>query len=259
MDLGLAGKRALVCGASGGIGLACARALAEEGVEVHLVARDSSRLEAAVSTILEAGGIGSSSAEDLRDPEAPQRIVAAFPAADIVVTNPGASPAADLLTGGEAAWHDGIEAIVSQPLALIALALPPMKAQGFGRIINVTSAAFAHSSPRLAFSGALRGALTHAMTSLARQVAAEGITVNNIAPGPVESAGLHHHLDRIALAEGITREQAAAGRLASVPTGRFATADEIGRICAFLASVHTANITGRTILADGGANPYPFL
>ncbi|MBX2884482.1 MAG: SDR family oxidoreductase [Granulosicoccus sp.] len=258
MDLGLDNKNALVCAASKGIGLACAQALAAEGVHVHLVARNSHTLEQAVHLITQSGGTASPIVADLTHADAATTILAALPEADIVVTNPGLSPAADLLDG-QKAWESGITDIVGRPFALINQYLPYMKSQQFGRIINITSSAVLMSHPGLAFSGALRAALTHATTSLAQRVAPHGITVNNLAPGPVATDGLMDFFKRYATESGRTVEEVKAERLASIPTKRFVSVDELGKQCAYIASVHTNNLTGKTLLIDGGINTYPFL
>jgi 3-oxoacyl-[acyl-carrier protein] reductase len=252
----LQGRTALICGGSNGIGLACARALAEEGVRVVIAARDPVRLEAARASLASAEAKGV--AVDFAAADAVATLSQAVGDLDILVTNPGGSPAADILSAGEE-WAKGVDQIVARPMAIIEAFLPGMRARGFGRIINITSSAFAVANAGLAFSGALRATLTHVAANLARRVAADGVTVNNIAPGPVESAGLQDYFERLAREQGVPVEQVRALRLQDTPTRRFADAGEIGRMAVFLASPHAASLTGRTMLMDGGANPYPFL
>jgi 3-oxoacyl-[acyl-carrier protein] reductase len=258
LDTKIAGKIALICGGSSGIGLACALALAAEGTHVRLVARNKQNLESAASIVNAVGGQTSFLCADLGEAKSTKAIYEAFPEVDILVTNPGVSPAGDLLGGGRL-WSEGIDQIVTQPLALIDKYLPRMQRQGFGRVINITSSAVMFSGTHLAFSGALRSALTHAAASLAKQVAARGVTVNNVAPGPVESEGLQRYFERIAAEEGVDANVIRLRRLQSLPSGRFISPSEIGFVCVFLASPCSSNINGRTILVDGGANPNPFI
>lgn len=258
MDMRLKGKSALICGGSSGIGLACAKALAEEGVAVVVVGRDQSRLERALVSLAAASIEARAVSVDLSSSGAVATLLEAIKEVDIILTNPSGSPAADILEAG-AAWTTGIDQFVVQPLAIVRAYLPGMQLRRFGRVINITSSAFAFASPGLAFSGALRAALTHTATNLARRVAADGVTVNNIAPGPVESDGLHEFLERIAREQNISVAEARAQRLRDTPAQRFADPAEIGRMAVFLASPHAASLTGRTMLMDGGANPYPFL
>ena len=258
MDLGIQRKRALICGASSGIGLACARALSAEGAEVWLVARGLGRLEQAVRDINGEGGKATAIVADLSNPESIDIIKGHLPDCDILITSPGGSPSADILAGTQA-WTDGINSMVVNLLDLINAYIDGMSSRKFGRVLNVTTSAVHIANPGLAFSGALRAALTHATTTLARRVAGQGITINNIAPGPVESDGLQGYFERRAKELDIDAASVRADRLLEIPSGRFAEAEEIGRLCAFMSSVHTRNITGRTLLVDGGSNPYPFL
>lgn len=257
MDLGLNGRTAIVCGGSSGIGLGCARALAGEGVHVWLVARSEDRLNAAAEAIRAEGGQADICVADLGAADAAECIAATVPGADILITNPGMSPAGQLTDA--AVWSPGIDAIVGQTMGLIGRVLPQMRAQGFGRIVNITSSGAFEAGAALGFSGALRAALTHASASLSREVAGDGVTLNNIAPGPVQSDGLEHFFARRARELGTSVEDVRQARLASIPAKRFADAAEVGAICAMLASPLAASITGRTILIDGGANPNPFL
>lgn len=258
MDMKLQGKSALICGGSSGIGLACARAFCEEGVAVTIAARNPERLEAARQSLAQLGRSVNIVAVDLESPDAVATLRQAIDTIDILVTNPGGSPAADILSAKDE-WKTGIAQIVAQPMAIVESYLPAMRARKFGRIINISSSAFAYANPSLAFSGALRAALTHVTANLARRVACDGVTVNNIAPGPVESEGLNLFFERVAKEQKITLGEVRALRLKDTPTQRFADADEIGRMAVFLASPHAGNLTGRTMLIDGGANLYPFL
>jgi 3-oxoacyl-[acyl-carrier protein] reductase len=257
LDLGLDGRLAVVCGASSGIGLGCARVLAAEGCRVVLVARNLERLRQAEATIRNDGGAASALAVDLGSADAPAKILAAAGAVDILVTNPGLSPAGNLTD--PAIWPAGIAAIVAQTLGLIGAVVPSMRARRFGRIVNIASSGAFEAGAALGFSGALRAALIHAAASLARDFGPDGVTVNNIAPGPVRSDGLRAYFERRARETGRDVGAVLSERMASIPTRRFAEPEEIGRACAFLCAPSAASISGRTILMDGGANDYPFL
>jgi 3-oxoacyl-[acyl-carrier protein] reductase len=257
MDLGLNGRTAIVCGGSSGIGLGCAQVLAGEGVTVWLVARNEDRLAAAAERIRKAGGRVRTIMADLSQPEAPVQIAEAVPSVNILVTNPGISPAGGLTD--RAIWVPGVEAIVATSLDLIGRVLPGMRSRGYGRIVNITSSGAFEAGAALGFSGALRAAITHASASLAREVGGDGVTINNIAPGPVHSEGLEHFFARRAGELGCSVEDVRQSRLAAIPARRFADAAEVGAICAMLASPFAASVTGRSILMDGGANSNPFL
>lgn len=257
MDMQLKGKTALVCGGSSGIGLGCAQALAREGVNIVIAGRDAGRLRSAVDAIARLGGSVRAVSVDLASAGAVQTLRGTAGDFDILLLNPGGSPAGDILTVGDG-WSRGIEQIVTRPMAIIEAYLPGMQTRKFGRVINITSSGVHFSNPGLGFSGALRAAITHAAANLARRVAPDGITVNSIAPGPVESAGLDEFLARRAKELGISTSEMRQQRLKDIPAGRFAGAAEIGAMAVFLASPLAASITGRTMM-DGGANPFPFL
>ncbi|MEM7547935.1 MAG: SDR family oxidoreductase [Pseudomonadota bacterium] len=258
MDLQLKNKTAIVCGSSAGIGYGCAQALANEGVRVWIVARDAQRLAKAADRIrASSGGQVETIPADLATPDATQRIADAMPSPDILVTNPGVTPAGALTTAD--VWGAGADAIVGRTLALAGRMLPSMRARKFGRIINITSAGSFEAGPAIGLSGALRATLTHASATLAREVGPDGVTINSIAPGPVYSDGLDDYFARRAGELGLTPDEVRQRRLAQIPANRFATIEEIGAICALLASPISASVTGRTVLIDGGANPFPFL
>lgn len=254
MDLGLQGRTALVCGGSSGIGLGIARALRGEGCEVILVARNEARLAAAADAL----GHGTRYlVQDLSAPDAAVSLAAAAGPVEILVTNPGINPAGDILDADTVT--SATQTVAARTMSLIGAFLPAMQAKGWGRVLNITSSGVFAAGPALGLSGAVRAALTHLSASLSRQVAPDGVTVNCVAPGPVETEGLLEFLNRRARETGTDVETVRAERLATLPTGRFVGTEEIGAICAFLASTRAGSITGRTILADGGANAFPFL
>lgn len=253
MDLDINGKTALVCGGSSGIGLAVARALRREGCDVIIAARNKTRLEAAARAL----GGARILVQDLTKRDAARQLAADAGPVDILLTNPGVSPAGDILDPATVAG--ACEGITAGTMGLIAAFLPAMRAKGWGRIVNITSSGVFAAGPALGLSGAVRAALTHLTASLSRQVAPDGVTVNCVAPGSVDTDGFSEFIQRRADETGADIDQLRAERLASLPTGRFVEAQEIGALCAFLASPLAASITGRTILADGGANPFPFL
>lgn len=253
MNLQMAGKVALVSGASQGIGRAVAAALATEGARVVLSARGEEALQEAVTEIRLAGGEAFGVAADVSRAEEIEklleRIAGLLAPPAIVVVNSGGPPggAAQELT--DDAWRTGFDLTLMSAVRLSRAALPAMQEQGWGRIINITSLSVKQPIARLTLSNALRAAVTGFAKTLSDEVAAQGITVNNVAPGYTATERLEELFDE---------EGARADLLARIPARRFATPEEIAAAAAFLASEAAAYITGQTLLVDGGAVGAPF-
>lgn len=251
MDLGIAGQTALVLGGTRGLGWSCAQALAEAGVTVILNGRDEVHgLEAAAAlpgAHFVRGDVGSEA-----DRSALLAAVARIGQPGIVVTNAGGPPAAPFEETDAALWRRSYEVSVLGPLEVVRQLLPAMRARRFGRIINITSFVVKELYPNMALSNSLRIGLTGAMGSLAREVAAAGITVNGILPGLMDTGALQRVISdrsqRGGLTEALVRQQMAEG----IPMQRLGTADDFGAMCAFLASTRAAYITGQNICIDGG-------
>jgi 3-oxoacyl-[acyl-carrier protein] reductase len=259
MDLGIAGRRAIVCGSSKGLGLACATALAEAGVEVVLNARSADALEAAATGL--AARIGqpvASVAADVTTEAGRTALLAACPEPDIVVTNAGGPAPGQFEDWGEAEWHAAVQANMIAPLQLIRATIPAMRRRGWCRILNITSAAVKAPLPLLGLSTGARSGLTGAVASLAREAAADGVTINNLLPGQFDTDRLAGYFAGIAKRQGVSLEAAKAQVAAANPTRRIGDPAEFGAACAFLASAHAGFITGQNLLMDGGAYPGVF-
>ncbi len=262
MDLGIAGKWALVCGASKGLGLGCAQALAGEGVNVVLVARGREVLEAS-ATALRAASPGVqvlAVAADITTPEgrAAALGVAGGPgtAFDIVVTNAGGPPPGDFRSWDRDAWIRAVDANMLTPIELIRATIDGMAVRGFGRIVNITSSAVKAPIDILGLSNGARSGLTGFVAGVARSgIAAQGVTLNNLLPGKFDTDRLQGTLAGAASKTGQSVDAVRAAQMAQIPARRFGTPAEFGAICAFLCSVQAAYMTGQNVLADGGAYP----
>jgi 3-oxoacyl-[acyl-carrier protein] reductase len=251
MHIELQGRTALVLGGTRGLGWGCARALADAGARVIINGRDAEHGRAAAARL----PVGLFVAGDVGDEAERQALFAAVDAAgapDIIVTNAGGPPAAPFEETDVEQWRRAHETNVLGPLEVVRHWLPRMKAQRFGRIINITSFVVKELYPNMALSNSLRVGLTGAMGSLAREVARSGVTVNGLLPGLMDTGALQRVIrdrsQRQGIAENAVRRQMAD----SIPVGRLGTAEDFGALCAFLASDHAAYITGQNICIDGG-------
>ncbi|PIT74909.1 SDR family oxidoreductase [Limnohabitans sp. G3-2] len=259
MDLGIAGKKALVCGASAGLGYACAQALVREGVDVLMVARTPAPLLAAAERLrLLGAGAVSSVAADVTTEAGRALIWQAQQNFDIVVTNAGGPPSGDFRDWDRDIWLRALEANMLAPIAVIKATVDGMMARGFGRIVNITSSAVKSPVDGLGLSNGARSGLTGFVAGLARSTVAQGVTINNLLPGTFDTARLAGNFAAQAARQGISTDQAIAARLAKHPAHRFGQPDELGNTCAYLCSVHAGYINGQNILMDGGSFPGVF-
>jgi 3-oxoacyl-[acyl-carrier protein] reductase len=259
MDLGIAGKKALVCGASAGLGYACAQALVREGVDVLMVARTQAPLLASVERLrLLGGGAVSSVAADVTTEAGRELIWQAQQNFDIVVTNAGGPPSGDFRDWDRDIWVRALEANMLAPIALIKATVDGMMARGFGRIVNITSSAVKSPVDGLGLSNGARSGLTGFVAGLARTTVAKGVTINNLLPGTFDTARLAVNFAAQAARQGISSDQAIAARLAKHPAHRFGQPEELGNTCAYLCSMHAGYINGQNILLDGGSFPGVF-
>jgi 3-oxoacyl-[acyl-carrier protein] reductase len=254
MDLGIADKKALVCGASAGLGYACAEALVCEGVQVVIVARTEGPLQAAVERLraLKAGAV-SHVVADVTKPEGRARIFAMHPEFDILLTNAGGPPPGDFRHWDQAAWYRAIDANMLAPIELIKATVDGMMARGWGRIVNITSSAVKSPVDGLGLSVGARSGLTGFVAGLARTTVGKGVTINNLLPGTFDTARLAGNFAAQAQREGCDVDAMIAARLAKHPAHRFGQPEELGRTCAFLCSAHASYINGQNILLDGGS------
>jgi 3-oxoacyl-[acyl-carrier protein] reductase len=259
MDLGIAGKKALVCGASAGLGLACAQALAAEGAHVVIVARTEAPLREAAQALAALGsGRVDWVAADVTTAEGRARILAAHPQFDIVVTNAGGPPPGDFRQWDRQAWIDALDANMLAPIELMRATVDGMMERGFGRIIHITSSAVKSPVDQLGLSNGARSGLTGFVAGLARSVAARGVTINNLLPGTFDTARLAGNFAAQARREGRSADEVRAARIARHPARRLGQPSELGHTCAFLCSVHAGYINGQNVLLDGGSFPGVF-
>lgn len=254
MDLGIAGRTALVCAASKGLGRGCAEALAEAGVDLVINARGAEALEATAATIRARFPVRVTAiAADITSEAGRAAVLAAAPAPDILVTNAGGPPPGHWSDWSREDFIRAIDANMLTPIALMQAVMPGMMARGWGRVVNITSQAVKAPIPALGLSNAARTGLTGFVAGTSRQVAGSGVTINNLLPG-IHATDRADSLDRpVAEREGISLEAARARRFATIPAGRYGTAAEFGAACAFLCSVHAGFIVGQNLVLDGGA------
>ena len=256
MDLGISGRRAIVCAASRGLGLGCAMALAENGVELVINARGAEALErAAAETRARHGVPVMAIAGDVATPHGREALLAACPEPDILVNNAGGPPPGDFRDWDEDIWLAALRANMLAPIALIRAVVDGMTARGFGRIVSITSGAVKAPILELGLSNGARAGLTGFVGGLARQIAGRGVTVNNLLPGRFATERLMSNLAAGAARRGVSAAEAERAALAAIPAGRFGDPAEFGQTCAFLCSVHAGYITGQNLLIDGGSYP----
>jgi 3-oxoacyl-[acyl-carrier protein] reductase len=261
MDLGLKGKWALVGGASKGLGLGCATALAQAGVNVVMVSRGAEALEASAAKLRSLGVTVLAVAQDITTEAGRAAIwaVAGGPGKnyDIVVTNAGGPPPGDFREWDREAWIKAVDANMLTPIELIKATVDGMASRGFGRIVNITSSAVKAPIDILGLSNGARSGLTGFVAGLSRTTALAGnnVTINNLLPGAFDTDRLKTTLAGAATKTGQTIEALAEARKKLAPAQRFGHPDEFGQTCAFLCSQHAGFITGQNILIDGGAFP----
>ncbi|MCI1003661.1 SDR family oxidoreductase [Herbaspirillum sp. C7C8] len=259
MNLGIAGRRALVCASSKGLGLACAISLAREGVAVTMTARGAEVLEAAAQQVRDAtGATVITVAGDITTPEGRALALAACPAPDILVTNAGGPKPGDFREWSREDWITAIDANMLTPIELIKATVDGMMKRGFGRIVNITSGAVKAPIDILGLSNGARSGLTGFVAGLARKTVAHNVTINNLLPGPFETERLLTTAAASARGTGKTAEEVLAARRAANPAGRFGQPAEFGDACAWLCSAQAGFVTGQNLLMDGGAYPGTF-
>ncbi len=259
MDLGIAGRKAIVCASSRGLGRACAERLAEAGCEVVLNGLNRERLEAAAADMRKATGAKVSAvAADVATPDGQKALFAACPEPDILVNNNAGPPFRDFRELDRQKMIDGVIANMVVAVELTQKVIDPMVRRKFGRIVNITSGSVKMPLVGLDLSSGARAGLTAFMAGIARSVAGSNVTINFQLPGAFDTDRLRSNIEANAKKQGIPVEQATAARAASVPAKRFGTPDEFGAACAFLCSAQAGYITGQNLLIDGGAFPGAF-
>jgi 3-oxoacyl-[acyl-carrier protein] reductase len=262
MDLGIAGKWALVCAASKGLGKGCAAALVREGVHVVITARGDEALQAAARElrVLNPKVTVRAVAGDITTAEGRAAALAACPQVDILVNNAGGPPPGDFRDWDRDAWIRAVDANMLTPIELMKATVDAMAARGFGRVVNITSGAVKAPIDFLGLSNGARSGLTGFVAGLARQsrLAGANVTINNLLPGAFDTDRLRGTAVGAAAKAGKTVDEMLEPRRQAIPARRFGSADEFGAFCAFLCSAHAGYLTGQNILLDGGAYPGTF-
>ncbi len=253
MDLGIAGRTAIVCASSRGLGRGAAFALARAGCRLVVNGRDAAVLEKTAADIrAETGADVIAIAADVGSREGQDALMAAAPDVDILVNNNGGPPPKGFRELDRAAMLDGVTQNMVTPIELIQRVIDGMIARRFGRIVNITSASVVTPLPGLDLSSGARAGLTSFLAGVSREVAHANVTINNVLPGMFDTDRLRGTTKKLAEAQGKTVEEMAKARMANVPAGRFGTAEEFGEVCAFLCSRQAGYITGQNLLIDGG-------
>ena len=259
MNLGIAGKTALVCGASRGLGRACAEALAREGVNLVIVARTREVLERAAAEIARAAGVKVVPVDaDLTTGAGRAAAVAACPAPDILINNSQGPLPGDFRTWSRQDWIAALDDMMLGPIEMMRLTVDGMGARGFGRIVNIVSRSVKVPQGELGLSNGARAGLVGFAAGLARQFAARNVTINNLLPGIFDSDAQHRHIRGMLEGSGKTFDQVFRERAAASTAKRYGDPAEFGAYCAFLCSAHAGYITGQSLLIDGGSFPGAF-
>jgi len=256
MELGLAGKRAIVCASSRGLGKGCAEALAAEGVDLVINGRTADTLQQTADAIAEAHGVSVTPVvADIATDEGQAAVLEAAGRVDILINNAGGPPPGDYRDWGREEWLGAVEQNMLTPILLMKAVLPGMIDRGWGRIVNITSVSVKSPIPELGLSNGARAGLTGFVAGVSRQVACHGVTINNLMPGPFETDRLTSNFKNAAEKTGKSYEEIASVRRDSNPSRRFGQPDEFGAYCAFLCSQHAGYVTGQNLLMDGGGYP----
>ena len=254
MDFGIRGRKALLSGASRGLGKACALALAQEDVDVTIVARTRDVLERTADEIRRLGVSVTAVAADITTPQGRAAALAACPAPDILVNNAEGRLPGDFRTWTRDDWISALDTMMLCHIEMIRLTVDGMMARSFGRIVNITSRSVKIPQLELGLSNGARSGLVGFVAGLARQTVKHNVTINNLLPGPFDTDAQREHVQGMADANN-SFEKLWQARVAQNPAGRFGMAHELGAYCAFLCSAQAGYITGQNLLIDGGSYP----
>jgi len=256
MDLGIAGKSAIVCGSSKGLGKACALALCKEGVNVWISARGEGALK---QTAAEIAAVGTGKVQaliaDVTTNEGRDALLAACPQPDILINNAGGPPPGDFRDWDQADWFAAVNNNMFSAIDMIRRSLDGMVERRFGRIVNITSIAVKMPQGPLGLSNGARAGLTGFVSGIAREPSQHNVTINNLLPGFIATDRLKSLVKGWAENEGADAEQYSEAFYNKIPAKRPGDPDEFGAICAFLCSEQAAYLTAQNILMDGGAYP----
>ena len=259
MDLGLNGRRAIVCAASKGLGRGCAEALAAEGVDLVINARGAEELERTAEHIRSSYGVDVVVvAADITTGAGREAVLSHCPRPDILINNAGGPPPGDFRDWGREEWIAAVDANMLTPIELIKAIVDDMMERGFGRVVNITSSAVKAPISVLGLSNGARSGLTGFVAGIARETVKRNVTINNLLPGAFDTDRLKNTFGAAARKEGKSVDEVWEARRNASPARRFGDPMEFGRTCAFLCSAHAGYITGQNILIDGGAYPGTF-
>jgi len=256
MDLGIRGKKALLSGASRGLGKACAFALAHEGVDVTIVARTRDVLEKTGAEIAAATGVTVKTvAGDITTPAGRSAALAACPEPDILLNNADGPLPGDFRDWSRDDWIAALDSMMLSPIEMMRLTVDGMMARGFGRILNIVSRSVKIPQLELGLSNGARSGLVGFVGGLARQTVARNVTINNLLPGIFDSDAQRQHINGMLAATGKSFDEVWRERAQANPAKRYGRPGELGAYCAFLCSEHAGFITGQNLLVDGGSYP----
>lgn len=259
MDLGIKGRKAIVCASSRGLGRGCAEALAEAGVDLVLNGRDGVVLAKTAQELRETWGVTVTEVEgDVSQPEVQKTLLSLCPNADILVNNNGGPPPKNFRQLDREAILAGVTQNMVTPIELMQGVIDGMIERGFGRIVNITSLSVYTSIPGLDLSSGARAGLTSFMSGIARTVANRNVTINNLLPGKLDTDRIRVTTKFGAEKAGMSLEDYAEQQDKQIPAGRLGTTEEFGKACAFLCSAHAGYITGQNLRIDGGLYPSAF-
>ncbi len=254
MDLGIKGRKAIVCASSQGLGYACALALAQEGCEVWINGREADKLaKAAVALTAASAGSIRSIAANINTEEGRAALLAACPEPDILINNNIGPPPGQLADWDEAAWMGALQSNFLPAALLMRAVIPGMRARQFGRIVNITSAMVKSPHAEMGLSAAARTALTAMSKAMSRQVIVDNVTINNLLPERFDTPRQEFMAQRMMKDQGITREEARAQIAKTLPVNRLGDPAEFGQACAFLCSAKAGFMTGQNLQLDGGS------
>ena len=256
MDLGIRGKKAIVCASSKGLGKACAEYLAADGVDVVLIARGKDALDKTADEIRAKHQVNVTAiAGDIATPAGREAVLKACPQPDILINNAGGPPPGDFRNWSREDWIKALDANMLTPIEFIKASVDGMMKRGFGRIVNITSSSVKAPIDILGLSNGARSGLTGFVAGVARTTIRHGVTINGLLPGPFDTDRLRGTMKVRATSAGRSFDEEYASGAKAHPAGRFGTAEEFGMMCAFLCSVHAGYMTGQNILMDGGQYP----
>lgn len=255
MDLGLKNKWAIICGASSGLGFACAEALAAEGMNMVIAARSEERLQASANYLKQKYGTQIITVvADVSKDQGRELILSAVTSPDVLVTNAGGPPMGDFMDVTKEQWQQALNTNMLAPIEMIRSVVTGMVSRGFGRIVNITSMSVKEPVNTICLSNGARAGLTGAVATLARQVAKHNVTVNNLLPGRFATERLKSNNKYRASQDNLDLQDIESQLISGIPAGRFGEPSEFGHACAFLCSAHAGYITGQNWLIDGGSH-----